>query len=334
MKKQYILPLAIACLAFVGTQAQRVATVEKTLPVQKHHVGEKNPCDTIFSTINNWAQPTIFGVSQQGGGGWVGGHNGYGDKQKAQQFLNTWQNGVNIEGTVLWFGAKRHNSGNPNSKITVHAYTLNGTGSASSGSVSCPNSKVKSADLLISAVDTGSNWNIVMFPSAQYFPGDFAVGIDLTPTNAGDSVGLVSSEDGGALYTDMAWEQWSDNTWWTTYEPNNWNLNIDWAIFPIYCEIPIGLHEEAGFVKGIRFSTAPNPAQDQMLVTYELQEAGETHIELRDLTGKTVLVINEGMKDAGKYTLQLELSSIAPGSYLAAVKQGNRMMVQKVNVIK
>lgn len=331
MKKNYILLVGLSVITLVGF-AQKQSSIEKNIAIEKKNQNNKATCDTMFQTLDNWGGAVVFSAIN---GGYVGGHNGYSDKQKAQQFLNSFQYGIKITGTVLWFGGKKNNSGNPNSKITVHAYNMNGTGTSSTGSVPCPNTKIANADLLISAVDTNQgNWNVVTFPSPVFVGGDFAVGISLVGSSPGDTVGLVASNDGGALYSDFSWEQWSDNNWYTPFEPNNWALNIDWAIFPIYCEVEAGTLENVEFTKGIKFSSYPNPTNNFVSIDYHLQYGGETTIEIRDLTGRSIVMQNEGTKSSGKYLSNIDISNLSSGSYLVSVKSGNGMMVQNLTISK
>src|SRR3989344_2392230 len=157
MKKNYIF-FFFFCVAASTAFPQKISFVSKTIEPVKISGKEKSTCDTLWQNAANWSPPTIFSSIN---GGYVGGHNGYGDKQKVQQILYSGSNGWDIMGTILWFGGKKNDSGNPNSKITVHTYNLNGTGASSAGLVSCPNTKLNTEDLLISDCDTSTgNWNV------------------------------------------------------------------------------------------------------------------------------------------------------------------------------
>ncbi|MES2704339.1 MAG: DUF4331 family protein [Bacteroidota bacterium] len=77
----------------------------------------------------------------------------------------------------------------------------------------------------------------------------------------------------------------------------------------------------------------PNPFMSQVSFRYKLDVPGTVVIELMDISGRTMNVINEGYKAVGDYTHQLPTSSLAPGNYVAILKV-NGQKVQSIKLAK
>jgi hypothetical protein len=60
----------------------------------------------------------------------------------------------------------------------------------------------------------------------------------------------------------------------------------------------------------------PNPTEGLTSITYELANASDNvSLEVFDVTGKKVIALNEGSKSAGKYKVNIDLSSFESGVY-------------------
>lgn len=337
MKKIYLFSGAVLFSGFVLAQNKTVgeshAVEMKKMPAS----GVKTPTDTLWGNLFNWSPPTIY-LSQNGG--YVAGHNGYGDKQKAQRFLYLPQgSNYKVEGALLWFGGYVYTSGNPNSKVDVRVYNANGSGTASSGPVNnAPGTVLGSVPLLLSSIDTSSSgnngWVAVTFSSPITVTGDYHIGINLAVTAPGDTLGLVSSNDGGSEFQDFSWEEWSPSGWYTFFESNSgWGLDIDLAIFAIISD-PVSSIDEMGYTNGIKFITYPNPVINEMTITYDVQNAGEVKIEIRDITGKIIKTVNEGHKTSGRYTASMDVRDLSAGNYLVSVSSGTHMIAQKITITR
>ncbi len=65
----------------------------------------------------------------------------------------------------------------------------------------------------------------------------------------------------------------------------------------------------------------PNPAKDNAVLDYTLATSGKVTIEVSDLMGRTVLSLNEGMRNAGiANKANIDASKLANGSYICTVK--------------
>ncbi|GIV30625.1 MAG: hypothetical protein KatS3mg028_1691 [Bacteroidia bacterium] len=342
MKKFYLLTSVLFLASSSFAQNRTVGEAQsKTLTKLPMGASVKTPTDTIasdgtdwFSTLSGWS-PTIYGSAN---GGYVAGHNGYGDKTKAQKFVYS-PIGTNykVEGALLWIGGYIYTSNNPNSKVVVKVYNSNGNGTASSGSVTdAPGASLGSADLLINSIDTsamGANgFVVVTFPTPVAVTQNYYIGVDLTPTAAGDTIGIVSSADGEATIQDFSWEQWSDNSWHSFLEA--WPLDIDLAIFAIISDPNNTGIDDLGYTNGLRFQTYPNPAVDNVNVTYDLTENANITIEIRDLNGRLIKNINKGSQMPGRYVENINVSDLSAGQYFISVNKNNKRLFKKINIVK
>lgn len=77
----------------------------------------------------------------------------------------------------------------------------------------------------------------------------------------------------------------------------------------------------------------PNPFSSQLSFRYKLEIAGNITIEVMDINGKTVNVLNEGYKAVGDYTKQLSTGNLPLGNYLAVLSVNN-IKTQTIKLVK
>ena len=77
----------------------------------------------------------------------------------------------------------------------------------------------------------------------------------------------------------------------------------------------------------------PNPFVGQLSLRYKLDIGGKVDIQLMDITGRTVSVVQSGYKNAGDYTEQVSTSGLASGNYLAVLSV-NGERVQTIKLVK
>lgn len=342
MRKIYALTLSLGICA--GLMAQRPSTGADVKAPSNANTKSGNPSVTVTPTDTIWgnfpmgggtASPTFFSST---GGGFVGGHNGYGDLKKVQAFLVT--SPYVVEGVCYWFGGKVYTSNNSTSKVVSNIYALTGSGTASTGNAPCPaNTPVANSanDIFIGAIDTtlagDAGFVFVTLPTPYFASTDYGAGINLAFNSAGDSVGLVSTDDGGAGMQDQSWEQWSDNTWHTALEPNNWGLNIDWAIFPIV-NMNAGI-ADGDFINGVKlYQNFPNPTMGNTTISFELEKSAKNvMIAINDLSGKLVKKIELKDLNAGKHELNLDAKEIGAGTYYIMLQADNNRLGKKMTVV-
>ena len=64
------------------------------------------------------------------------------------------------------------------------------------------------------------------------------------------------------------------------------------------------------------FSVQPNPANDVLNVTYELNDQTLTQISVIDLTGRKVLDVLNEVQSKGTHQNSIRLNNLAPGIYM------------------
>ena len=332
MKKVYVMLAA----AFIGTAAfaQRSSyEVNATLNGKTVISEDRGPLDTIggASWANPNAAPTLYGSSN---GGFVAGTNGYGDKQKAQAFING--NGpIYVVGAIYWFGAKTYNSGSNNSKVTYKLYKMDGTGTSAAGpGAAAPGTVIASQDVTMATLDTGltlslTGTNVWTMSQSYAVASDFAVGFDISNVNSADTVGLVTSTDGDAGGTDEAWEQWSDNTWHSFLDPQNWNLDLDYFILVIVDQ-NVGVAE---YYNGMKLQNTPNPTNGATTINYELESnCDDVVLTIYDMTGRVVTTVNEGSQAAGAHRVDFDATEMAAGQYIMSLTADGKNITKMMTV--
>ena len=327
MKKIYT--LAAALVLVVAANAQRASVAGPVLaPVQSSSnnvTTQMMPVTDTLAPDADWTQqPTLYSST---GGGFVVGVNGYGDLQKVQIFRPGVP--VTVYGAIYWFGAKQVGA---NGNVAMRVYSINGTGTSSSGSSTpCPNTALVSDNVAIANVDTSlslANAYVHTFSSTQYCAGDFAVGFSVAGCGAGDTIGLVSTQDPNSN-TEDSWEQWSDNSWHTMLEPNNWGLNIAFAIFPL---VEITGIEEMPYVNGLKIGmNGPNPTADNTVIAYQLQKnVSNMTITVLDAQGRVVSSETSNNIAAGQYNFNFNGANLAAGTYYVQFSADNARLACKV----
>lgn len=333
MKKIYT--IAVLCAAALTLNAQRSYMVGPTLdygtaPAQQ--TLSLPPYDTLGGP--SWAGTGTPTMNPSSGGGWVSGTNGYGDIQKAQIFPNTTP--MFVVGAIYWFAAMEYGSGSSTSKITYRMYACNGPGTDGGGNTvsTAPNTVLASQDEFMTGLDTSSTYaggaNIWMFTSPVATSSDFALGFTMAGLAAGDTVGLVNSTDGDAGGFDLAWEEWSDNTWHSYLDANNWGLDLDLFILAIVDQ-NVGVTE---FYNGIKMNqNYPNPAFGSTTINYELATASENVVlNVYDMTGKLVKSVDQGNQAAGAYSINLGVNELAAGDYIFSLSANGQNLTKKMTV--
>lgn len=91
-------------------------------------------------------------------------------------------------------------------------------------------------------------------------------------------------------------------------------------------EVGIGELEAEG---GKTIVVVPNPAQDRAEVSVHLRESGTVKVELVDLLGRPVRMVDQGTRPAGLARWTLDLNGLPGGMYFVRVQQGSGVQVAK-----
>jgi len=331
MKKLYTLALILGIAGIV--HAQKISNVVPlNNRLDRTVIGERTPTDTLGLNEFFNGSPTLYSSTN---GGYVAGNNGYGDKVKAQMYLLS--QGTIVEEILFWFGGKTETSGNSNSKVVAKLYNSEGAGTTTAGAITtgAPGAILSSVDMFLSDIDTAGNFTVAVLSAPVIVSTDFAVGADFSTLAPGDTAGIVSTADGDAGQTELAWEQWSDNTWYTFLESGSgWGLDLDLAIWPVVDNNSASI-EDQGFFNGIKLTqNQPNPAGKETTILYELQNNAKVTFEIYDVTGKKVVSINEGLQDKGRHNINLTTEKLASGTYYYTLKADNNRITKKMVITK
>ncbi|TAE30509.1 MAG: T9SS C-terminal target domain-containing protein [Candidatus Kapaibacterium sp.] len=79
---------------------------------------------------------------------------------------------------------------------------------------------------------------------------------------------------------------------------------------------------------------APNPAKDEVSISYTLREDGFVEILLVDMNGKTAQILLSEEQAAGDYTTTKALKNIPSGSYTVRLSTQNGVVTKRVNVVR
>ncbi len=275
----------------------------------------KTPTDTLMPTSFSTGSPTLYGSQ---GGGYVVGTNGYGDLAKAQLFYV--DEPYSIEGCLVWVGVKDI-IGTPNTTKFV-VYSANGTGTATTGTVNtAPGTELASVTVSMSDLDTSlslSGAHVFTLTTPVAVTDMYYVGMDFTDTYD-DTLGIVSTTNGDALGTELAWEKWNDGTWYSMLQA--WPLDFDLGFFPI---VNMSQSIQTSPINGVICNMYPNPAYGVTIIEYQLtQSSSNVEINILDVTGKLVKSFNEGAKEPGKYNVTFNASELQPGNYFYTINAGN-----------
>lgn len=272
---------------------------------------------TEFFTGN----PTIYNAATADGGGYVAGNNGYGDLAKMQLFDATHgvTSGGSITNLLLWAPIK---DGTGTFRAVIWANNAGAPG-AELGTVTINLATVDTvtANTMIAEMAVGYNIS-ANFATAVAVPanGSFWAGIVL-PTVAGDTIALVSTID--PSFTDAlthTGEFWSDNSFHTFGDPNNWGLDIALAIFPVV-NFVAGVNENT-----ISASVYPNPASD--VLNIKLTE-NATSVSIIGMDGKVISI-----ESVNSNLVAVNVSNLVSGVYFYEVVAENGTVVRNTFVKK
>lgn len=84
----------------------------------------------------------------------------------------------------------------------------------------------------------------------------------------------------------------------------------------------------------LHLNVYPNPASDYLTVSFSLESSSVVKIELVDITGKTVEVLNSGRYQQGSNSISVNLSNIQPGRYFVHVSGNNRSQVEPLLIVE
>lgn len=306
MKKNLLL-CAFILIGFTFSYGQRVNTSKITLDVNFNSMYlETNKvlgggCDTVGNFDPVTMTPTLYTSTN---GGYVAGHNGYGDLGKAEFFMAP-SVASTVNGTILVLGAVH--AGTSTSTIDVKVWD---------GSTGEPGTELGSITVLINTL-SDSTPNVIMFPTPVNILDDYFIGVTFT-YGAGDTIAIVTSEDEEPL-SNTGWEMWDDGSWLAYDAPTSWGLVLSHTVWSIECMV-------VGIDKGLsesNISLFPNPASDHINFVLPADFNGVGMLEVMDISGRTV----KTTEITANYSL--DISSLTKGLYTVKLTAGDSVILKK-----
>jgi hypothetical protein len=274
---------------------------------------DKAPFDTLFPPVRPGCSDSLFlfgGNLGNGNTGYVLGTNSYNDLEKGQVFTNTASGYV----TVAFGFVYVKGTGNYAAKVYNTASGLP--------------SQLLGASVPVPAASVTNNIIVWPFnPSVFVQAGNFAITTVVGgPTvSAGDTLAFFSTDlDCGA---NQSVEKWDDNTWHTI--ASAWDTDLDLGM-GVIIDRAAGIEDANMPAAGI----APNPSADYTLLGYQTKENGKVIIRITDLSGKVVMVINEGYREAGIYTRNINVAGLSAGTYIYEVSCNSKSVKGRMTVSK
>lgn len=266
-----------------------------------------------LDTLNEFftGNPVVYTTTQ---GGVVAGTNEYGDLAKMQLFDAA--HGVANSGTInsVLMGIPAVIDGGASIDVIIWANEAGAPGAVLATKTIALASIDTNAVAFMSAGGTSTYNVVVTFDTPLAIPAskEFWAGITIPQTGA-DLVGLYTNEDGdfadGGTHTG---EFWSDSTFHTFGDAQNWGINIALAIFPVLeYAAPNAVAELTSTVTSI----FPNPATD--FVTFSNNEV-ITSIEIYAVDGKLVSV-----EKTNATVATINVADFANGVYTCKVTSAN-----------
>lgn len=230
-------PFRVSNKVTTATKLENGSTVitEQTNEFRKYYLSEK-----FYKPVNNFVKlddidtlnyplEGTYSVYTSDGGGYVTGNNSYGDLAKANKFVIP--QACVLTGILFDFYKA---TGGPED-IEIAVWDNNGENNS-------PGDIIASTTVPLSFIQNDINneqSTFVSFVEPITITTTFYAGMIL-PTSAGDTLVIWSNTDGDTN-PGIAWEQWSDNSWYAMFQSSTWLLNLSLAIFPIVDYGPLPL---------------------------------------------------------------------------------------------
>lgn len=97
-------------------------------------------------------------------------------------------------------------------------------------------------------------------------------------------------------------------------------------------DLNVGLDELNNNAK--LFQNYPNPTNNMTTVKYELMNGANVSFEMIDVTGKKVMSITEGNKNAGTHTIEINTNELNAGIYFYSILVDGNVITKKMTITK
>jgi hypothetical protein len=94
-------------------------------------------------------------------------------------------------------------------------------------------------------------------------------------------------------------------------------------------QVHVGVEEL--LASAIDLKMYPNPTNDQLSVSFDLQNRSEVQIQVTDMTGRIVMDVPVSSVSAGTQTKTVDLSTLQTGMYMVSILVDNRKVTKMIN---
>lgn len=278
--------------------------------------------------------------------GYVGGNNGYADKEKAEYYSSAGLVGNSrVSGGIVLFYQSGTVGTKGTSTLTFKLYNGNNTTGPAGAAINTFTATIP--NILASTTATtsvkycgdpnlGFNSAIIRpysfnFSSSTAITGDFLLGVTLPSVTGDTAVVFTSGESTHPVST--AWELQSSNTWYPFDDGTNntWQLKVSLAILPkIICNT-VDLKENAASL-GNNIGILPNPSNGHVQLVFALPKEENVDITITNTVGQ---IMNKGQyNNVSSQVFNLDLSSYANGVYFVTLNNGQEKVVKRIVINK
>ena len=269
-----------------------------------------------MEAVNDTLEPTILTgcnpgpvMTPYGGGGYINGTNSFGDIEKAQR-IETSTSGT-IHSVLVAFGAKKQ-VGSPD-PITAKIYSVSGAGAPA-------NTLGTSTPVTVDNIDTANSLTQFSFTTPVAYNGDFfiSVVVDGTGGTDQDTIGILHTATATPCGGGSAYELWFNFMWYAFNDDvDGWGIDL---VMYMYAEVDNSVvGENDRLIQRGSHKMVPSPAADHTMLVYSLIQPGDVHINITDMSGRTVLSRHEGQLNSGLHNANINVSNLATGMYLYTV---------------
>lgn len=186
----------------------------------------------------------------------------------------------------------------------------------------------QSDDYALSAGEFGTEVELCLLSSQTLNAGESYLVVVGSYGDGGASNDLVTATGGTSEDQTTFYFDGTDQTWYYTSSTPFVRMNFD----PAAAVCAVSVEENEGNISvGQNF---PNPFNGNTTVNYSLVNADEVMVEITDLTGKVISVMNEGVKTSGNHTLEINGKGLAAGTYYYSIITSNGKITKAMNVAK
>lgn len=262
--------------------------------------------------------------------GFVSGTNEFFDLEKAQRFTYNSSNYELTEATVFFFGASAVGDGD----VTVKIYEADAEGAP--GTLVGISNPVKTSEVLVDPE--------VILPTIFTFSApvplttnQFFVSVDLRDAyDSQDTLSILMTDEscGNAGET---YELFGDGTTWAAFDADN-----SWAIPSNLFMLAIVQSDDVSATKEIVTANQriqlhdafPNPANEELIIAYDLEMKTTVQIEIYSITGKLLQHIDKSELTPGRYQERISTENLTSGTYLYGISTDKGRLMNKFVVEK